>query len=293
MEARERHAGSGPAGEPAELPPITSSQNRQLSLVRRLIAKPRECRREGVLVADGIHLVQEALKAGLNCRALFLTVSERQDEIGALVEEAARRRLPVYRVLDHLFRTFSPVETPEGALGVFERPGLHGGKLWAGPSQIRGHLAVAHQIQDPSNLGALTRSALAAGFSGLITSPGTVDPFHHRALRASMGAAFHLPIRTDQPPGQLISTFRNLGYRTIALSPRAELDLTELDPAPPSVLFLGSEGSGLDPAVERNVDCRVRIPMQSGVESLGVAAAGAVAFFWLKLASRNGHLPRA
>ena len=275
-----------------DLPPITSSQNRQLTQVRRLIARPRESRKEGLLVADGVHLVQEALRAGLHCRAIFATVVERNREIVEIVEQATARHLPVYRVLDHIFRTFSPVETPEGVLGIFERPRESRPRLLTPEEGLpHNHLVIAHQLQDPTNIGALTRSAYAAGMRGLITTPGTVDPYHHRALRASMGAAFHLPIQTEQSVGPLLTTLRHIGYRSIALSPRAEVSLADLDLTPPSALFLGAEGSGLDPQVDERVDLRVRIPMQDGMESLGVAAAGAVVFFWLRLAGRNGRAP--
>ncbi len=274
-----------------ELPPITSSQNRMIGQVRRLLARPRDCRKEGVLIADGIHLVQEALKAGLRCRALFATIQERDPEITALVDDASRLRLPLYRVLDHLFRQISAVETPQGIVGVFERPRTDRTAIWNHRAEGISHVAVMHGLQDPTNIGALTRSALAAGVRGLITTTGTVDPFHHRALRASMGATFHLPVLTEESFLPLMSTLRNVGFRTVALTPRAEMDLTELDNDRPTALILGSEGMGLDPASEAAVDLKVRIPMQPGVESLGVAAAGAVAFFWLRLISRNGHRP--
>jgi TrmH family RNA methyltransferase len=276
-------------GSRMELPPITSSQNRQIGEVRRLLARPRECRREGVLVADGIHLVQEALRANLRCRALFVTVAERDREIANILAEAEKRRLPVYRVLDHLFRVISPVETPQGVVGIFNRPAR--APIWKKDGKAEGHLIVTHGLQDPTNIGAILRSGLAAGMSGLITTPGTVDPFHHRALRASMGAAFHLPIRVDEPAIPLVDRLGRLGYRTVALSPRAEMELTELNPLSPIALILGAEGTGLNPSIEAAASLRVRIPMQDGVESLGVAAAGAVAFFWLRLASRNGRAP--
>ena len=280
-------------GRGMDLPPITSSQNRQLSQVRRLIARPRECRKEGLLVADGIHLVQEALRARLQCRGLFALATDRNAEITAIVQEATQRRLPVYRVLDHLFRTFSPLETPEGVLGIFERPSQPRAQIFQGTGEgSRHHLVVAHRLQDPSNIGALTRSAFAAGMQGLITTAGTVDPYHHRALRASQGATFHLPVQVDQPLGPVFNSLRHFGYRSVALSPQGTVDLLDLDLRPPTAVFLGAEGSGLDAAVEEAVDLRVRIPMQPGLESLGVAAAGAVMFFWLRLAGRNGSGPQ-
>jgi TrmH family RNA methyltransferase len=274
-----------------ELPPTTSSQNRQISQVRRWLARPRECRRDGVLIADGVHLIQEALRAGLPCRSLFATVSPRDPEINALAEEAEFRHLPLYRVLDHLFRVISPVETPQGIVGVFGRPRPDRSVLWAG-GVARGHVAVASGLQDPTNIGVLARSALAAGLAGMVTTPGTVDPFHHRALRAAQGASFHIPILVDQPLGPTLAKLRNVGYRVAALTTRADTELTHLDAYVPTAILLGAEGSGLDPALEELADVRVRIPMENGVESLGVAAAGAVAFFWLRLTSRNGRPAR-
>lgn len=275
-----------------ELPPITSSQNRLISRVRRLLAKPRECRREGVLIADGVHLVQEALRANLPCSALFVTQGQRAAEIDSLVQEAQARRLSAYPVLPHIFRSISPVETPQGIVGVFERPRTDRASLWrearatlngSGP----GHLAICDGLQDPTNLGSVARSAWAAGVRGLITTPGTVDPFHHRTLRAAMGALFHMPVLVEEPAAPLVTTLKNLGFRTIGLSPHGEVQVDQLDPAVPSALFLGAEGGGLAPALLSTLDTRARIPMARGVDSLGVAAAAAVAFVWLRLARRG------
>jgi TrmH family RNA methyltransferase len=291
--APRRREADGPHGSETErmtgmdLPPISSSQNRQVAQVRRYLARPKECRREGILVADGIHLVEEAIRARLSCRALFVSTDDRDPEIARVIDEATRSRLPLYRALPHVFRSLSPVETPQGLVGVFLRPRVDRGAIWGG-GQAEGHLAIAHGIQDPANLGSLARSALAAGLRALITSPGTVDPYHHRALRASMGAAFRLPHLVEEPIAPLLGRLKNQGYRTVGLTPRGECELTELDPRQPTALVLGSEGAGLDPAVLASVDARVRIPIHAGVESLGVAAAGAVAFFWMHLLSRNG-----
>lgn len=266
---------------------ITSAQNRQVSLVRRILSHPQEARREGVLVADGVHLVQEAIRAGLACRGLFVTADEGKPEIDALVAVAAERRLPVHRVVNQLFRSISGLDTPQGVVGVFERPPSDHAAAWSRDRLPRGHIAVADGLQDPVNIGSLARSALGAGFGALITTPGTVDPFHHRALRAAQGASFHLPQVMDEPPGPLADRLRQVGFLTVGLSSDGAEELTDLDPGQPTALFLGSEGSGLSPIARDSVARRVRIPIEPGVESLGVAAAGAVAFFWLRLARRS------
>lgn len=275
-----------------EIPTITSSQNRQVSQVRRLLAKPRDCRRAGVLIADGIHLVREALEVGLPCRMLFAEVHSRDEEIARLVESAQRLRLPLYPILPHLFRAISPVETPQGILGVFDRPKHDRGDLWK--NGAIGNLVVAAGIQDPTNIGSIARSALAAGARGLVCTEETVDPFHHRALRASMGASFRLPVILEQPLRPTLQKLANRGVATVALTPRGSTDLASLDPRIHYALVLGSEGAGLDPEIEAECAHRVRIPIASEVESLGVAAAAAITLFWLKLArpaSTNGPRP--
>lgn len=262
-----------------DVPTITSSQNRQLIRVRRLVARPKECRREGLLIADGVHLVQEALKARLRCAGLFVTAGQRTAEIEAIVHEAEQHRLALYPVLPHLFRALSPVESPQGILGLFERPRCERSALWKDlPEGDRGHLVILDGVQDPTNVGSILRSAQAAGIRGLITTPHTVDPFHHRSLRAAMGAAFHLPIVVEEPVLPLLSTLRNVGYQTLALSAQGDRSISDLPRGRFAFLF-GAEGSGLAAGVEAQCSLRVKIPMAREIDSLGVAAAAAVAFF--------------
>jgi RNA methyltransferase, TrmH family len=275
-----------------EPPQISSAQNQHVSLVRRILSRPQEARREGLLVADGIHLVQEAIRAGLGCRSLFITLDERNAQITETLALAVEKRLPVYRVIDRLFRGISGLEAPQGVVGVFERPGAKHAQtgepdFWDKLAPATGNIAIADGLQDPVNIGSLARSALGAGFRALITTPGTVDPFHHRALRAAQGASFHLPHLLDEPPALLAEQLKRAGYLTVGLSATGDHDLTDLDPAQPTAVFLGSEGAGLSPDARHAISRSVRIPIEPGIESLGVASAGAVAFFWLRLASRR------
>ena len=276
-----------------EIPPITSSQNRILTRVRRLVARPKECRREGLLIADGVHLVQESIKARLRCTGLFVTAGQRSPEIEAIVADAQSLRLAVYPILPHLFHGISPVDTPQGVVGVFERPRTERAQMWRDARAIQngggpGHIVVCDGVQDPTNLGSILRSAQAAGIRGLITTPNTVDPFHHRTLRASMGAAFHLPILVEEPIAPLLITLRNLGWSSLALAADGETEIQDLAPTKPYAFLFGAEGSGLSVAVREQCDHRVRIPMAGTIDSLGVAAAAAVSFFTLFLARRRG-----
>jgi TrmH family RNA methyltransferase len=190
------------------------------------------------------------------------------------------------------------VETPQGVLGVFDRPERRergpakrtsGGDttLEEGAGDTRsGHIMVAAGVQDPANLGSMIRSARATGIRELLSTRGTVDPYHHRALRASMGATFRLRVQPELGLDELLEELSRSGRRTLALSSHRGIPLSSLDPDEPSAIVFGSEGHGLPPELEAALDLHVRIPMEPGVESLAVPAAAAVAFYWLYL--RNG-----
>jgi len=142
---------------------------------------------------------------------------------------------------------------------------------------------ILHGLQDPTNAGSLIRSALAAGLTGAATTAGTVDPFHPRAIRAAMGACFRLPLCADAPVETLWEGLRRGGYRLLSLDPRGDTPLSDVRLLGPTALLLGREGSGLDAQARSICSASIRIPMASGVESLGVAAAGAVVFYALTM----------
>ncbi len=268
--------------------PITSSHNPQVTRVRKWINRPQVCRRDGVLVADGIHLVQEALEAGLSCRVIFADSRSSHPEVKEILDSADERRLPVYPVMPHILRAVSGVETPQGLIGVFERPAFEPSAFWRAALETSPvHVVVAAGVQDPGNMGSLIRTARAAGIRGLVCTRGTVDPYHHRALRASMGAALSFPILLDVEEETLISQLEKAGLRTAGLAPRGTTDLDEIDPQYPTAWVFGSEGQGLPKDIGDAIDLNVKIPMEPGVESLAVPAAGAVVFYWLYLFGRD------
>lgn len=259
---------------------LSSATNPHLKQVRRWRDSAQRCRADGVLLAEGVHLVDEALSAGIRCLHLFVTDGAEREDIRRLTAEAARRGAAVRFVLPRLFPSISTLDAPQGILGVFARP------LPRVESTVTDapHILVAAGIQDPGNLGSILRSARATGIRELHTTRGTVDAYHHRTLRASAGAAFHLGIHPEAEPGALLARLRSRGRRLLALVPDAPTSLLEVDPFPPSAVVFGAEGQGIPPEIEAALDLRVRIPMEPGVESLAVPAAAVVVFYWLYLA---------
>jgi tRNA G18 (ribose-2'-O)-methylase SpoU len=147
-------------------------------------------------------------------------------------------------------------------------------------------LMVLEGLGDSSNVGALFRNALAFGVGAVFLAPGTADPLYRKAIRVSSGATVAMPFaRLKDWPNDL-ERLRAAGYTVLALTPREDaMDIAELGAGRPLparlALLLGTEGRGLSADALAAADLQVRIPMAPEMDSLNVAAAGAVALHWL------------
>jgi TrmH family RNA methyltransferase len=155
-------------------------------------------------------------------------------------------------------------------------------------------IIIADQLQDPGNLGTIIRTAEAAGADGLITTRFTVDPFNHKALRASMGSALRLPIITDARREDVARLCRERKIKLVASRPTSARQqaiiedaartesirrYTDADLTVPLALILGKEASGISKDTAAEADEFVYIPMAEGIESLNVSAAAAILLY--------------
>jgi TrmH family RNA methyltransferase len=140
-------------------------------------------------------------------------------------------------------------------------------------------LLIVGAVQDPGNLGAIVRVGEACGASGVIPADGSADPFGWKAIRASMGSIFRLPVAARQPLEQAASQARTAGLRVIAAVPLGGTPLPECDLRGPIAFMLGGEGAGLADEVVAVADERLTIPMQPPVESLNVAVAAGLILY--------------
>jgi len=230
----------------------------------RALLDRRERARRGRAVVTGLRLVETALRLG---RAEeLLVVPEAGPEVARLAQQAEELRVPVRWVSRRVVEAVSDVKTPQPAAAVVRLPGV------VPLSRLRWRwLVVADGLQDPGNLGALVRTAHAAGFDAVAVLPNTTDPFHPRALRGSAGSCLALPLASATPEEILQAG------RVWVADPRGEVDYRRADYAPPVALVFGSEASG---ARHRWPGARtVRVPLAAGVESLNVTAAAAVLLY--------------
>jgi TrmH family RNA methyltransferase len=131
-------------------------------------------------------------------------------------------------------------------------------------------------VQDPGNLGAIIRSAVAAGSSGVIVDHSSADPYSWKALRGSMGCTFRLPIANTNNMLETLTQARRHGWVIVATSPHTGTSIYDATLNRRVVLLVGNEGSGLESRLRQEVDLTLSIPMSGKIESLNVAVATAI-----------------
>jgi tRNA G18 (ribose-2'-O)-methylase SpoU len=240
----------------------------------------------GLYIAESEKVIRRALEAGHRPRS-FLMAQRWLTDLGDVVADAEAHGTPVF-VGDHgVIEALTGFHLHRGALASMQRPALPALDEVLGGAQ---RVFVLEDIVDHTNVGAVFRSAAALGVDGVLVTPRCADPLYRRAIRVSMGTVFQVPwTRIDPWPGG-IETLRGAGFvvATLALSESA-MGLDELAANPPDrlALVLGTEGDGLSHRTIAGADLTVTIPMAGGVNSLNVAAAGAVAAWALRLRPRE------
>lgn len=243
---------------------ITSNQNSKIKLVRALLGRSKERREAGAFVAEGVRLVEEAVKA--NWKFRFALYDETLSERGKLQVEGLRLKgMDVEEVSASVMKSISETETPQGILAVLDFADL---PLPQSPNFI----LIPDQIRDPGNLGTLLRSASAAGAQAVLIPPETTEAFAPKVLRSGMGAHFRLPIHS-------------LSWDEIAkAAPGLQVYVADMDGQPcwetdlrqPIALIVGSEAEGVSESARRLADGKISIPMSGGTESLNAGVAGSV-----------------
>jgi len=150
------------------------------------------------------------------------------------------------------------------------------------PKPRRRRIAVLENLVDHANVGSAFRNAAALGVDGVLITPACADPLYRRAVKTSMGNVFNVPWTRGPKMPEMLETLKADGYTTVAFTLSDDsITLDELvqRDLPAIAMIFGTEGPGVDPRTARQVDLRVKIPMEEGVDSLNVAAATAVVFY--------------
>ena len=255
--------------------PETVIRSRTNPLVKRLRAL-KERGAGDLALLEGFTLVEEALGAGIEIVEAAVTPAAASGARGAaLLAGLAGRGVPVRRVDEGVLASLSEAETSQGLVALARRPSFEESAIYRG----RPLVVVAASLQNPGNVGALLRSAEAAGATGAYLTAGTADPFSWKALRGAMGSAFRLPHVRGLTLEEALAHLGQSGVTTLAAVPTGGRRHDRTDLTRPVAFVLGPETGGLDPALAARADERVSIPMSGRAESLNVAVAAAVLLF--------------
>jgi tRNA G18 (ribose-2'-O)-methylase SpoU len=262
---------------------ITDPDDARVADFRDLKAGDRPAgtpRGTGAVIVEGTVAIERLLLSPYRVRSVF-GVAGRVADLGIPDD------VTVYVADKWVLSEVIGFRLTRGALASADRrPPADLDVLLAGPDPAAPRrLAVLEGLNDHENLGSIARSAVALGIEGLLLDPQCADPLYRRSVRVSMGHILTLPFAVLSGWPADLTRLHDAGYLTVALTPAPDaVDLCDVDAQahPRTAVLLGAEGPGLTPEAQRAARVRARIPMRSGVDSLGVAAAAAVAFATLR-----------
>jgi TrmH family RNA methyltransferase len=229
---------------------------------------------DGYFAIEGLRILEEAIRSGLKFRAVFFSASSEAKAARLLPQMGAH--VETVMLPDKLFASAVASDTPQGVAAL-----VHGrvftledvlAKSQAGPV-----IAIAG-LQDPGNLGTILRSAEAFEAGGVLVGEGTVSPFNPKAVRASAGSVFRLPIARVQL-SEILDRLREQGLRLIATSSHKGTPLHEATLTGPLAIFIGNEGAGLPRDLTPQMSEVIAIPHSPKVESLNAGVAASIVLY--------------
>jgi len=258
--------------------PYSVTVTRITSRHNPLVARYREIARgdaRDLLLLDGVHLVAEAVAAGLRVRQAAVA-GDAADDVAGLAAQLRKAGVEVVVASPSVMDALSPVRSASAIVALAERPARTLDALAAADPGRRALLVIASDVQDPGNVGAIVRVAEAGGATAVIAAGRSADPYGWKALRGSMGSALRLPIISGVDTAAALADARRHGYRIVATTPRGGRSLFDVDLSGRTAVIIGGEGAGLGKSIVDAADVRVTIPMESPVESLNAAVTAAL-----------------
>jgi TrmH family RNA methyltransferase len=244
---------------------VTSRSNARVKQLRAAFQENARLS-SGLIAIEGEHLVEEALRSGQALKTVF--VSERRELPGYVPAS-----VEVLRLSEDVFASVAETRSPQGIAALLVPPVGSVEKMVEGASLI----LIAVGLQDPGNLGTLVRSAEAFGATGVLTTPGTVSAWNQKAMRASAGSVFRMPVAVAGAVE--MELLEQQGVRLLAAVKDGASAIGEVDLTGSCALLIGNEGAGLSEDWLRLADARVTIPCPGWVESLNAAVAGSILLY--------------
>jgi len=243
---------------------------RRSALVRRL-RRRRERTRESLVLVEGVRAVEEALSAGAQTEFAVIAATLPESGAGAAIgERLSASGVPTEVVTEAELRALADTEQPQGVILVCRQPDT---PVRADRS---GRYLVLDAVQDPGNVGTLIRSAVAFGLDGVLVLDGTADPWGPKAVRASTGLVFRIPVELVEA-GAALERLAEVGVPVLVAD--ASGDPVRTRPRGGWALVVGNEGAGVRDVVARDASETLRVPMPGPAESLNAGVAAAILLY--------------
>lgn len=249
---------------------IQSRENALFKQLKQLATSSQARKREGLALAEGIHLAQSCLPHALPRYCVLSASAVDHPEVAPLLQACLAKKVECLQLDDKLFAQLSQLENGIGILFVLAPPQA------TLPARLEQDAVLLDQIQDPGNMGSILRSAAAAGIKQVFCSPGCVQCWSPKVLRAGMGAHFVLEIFENVALQELIT---HSAIDVLATSSHAEQVVYDMDLRSPHAWIFGNEGQGVSPELLQMAARQVALPHLGVMESLNVAACAAICFF--------------
>ncbi len=252
---------------------ITSSHNPKIQLVRSLLSRKQDRMKNSAFIVEGVRLTEEALRSGW--KPQFILYSDALSPRGLeIIAEYRHQEIDIEQISQSLMDSLGDTETSQGIIAILPMKSQPFPPQWD-------FVIVADGVRDPGNLGTLLRTAVAAGAQAVFLTPGSVDAYSPKVVRAGMGAHFRLPIfQTTHTDLKNLCQFRSGGPAKIFIAESSGgHSCWEMDLRQPLALVIGGEAEGASKLMREAADGMIHIPMPGESESLNAAIAAAILIF--------------
>lgn len=252
---------------------ISSRDNRKIKETAKLISSTKYRRETGLFVIEGLRLCCDAAGCGVEIDTLFIT-DDAFERYGDKMTELISTAKEIFSVTEEVFSKISDTSSPQGVLAVCKTPDI---ELNVDKITSNGRYVVCENVSDPSNLGAISRTAEALGVNGMIIVGNGCDPFGPKVQRASMGSLLRLPMYKFREIKAAYEFLHNCSITVYAsVVDREAKKVTDVSFGDGSAVVIGNEGNGLTDEAKQICDEQITIPITGRAESFNAAAAAAI-----------------
>lgn len=258
---------------------ITSRDNQRLKNARKI----RDGKISGLIFVEGIRLVEEILRSNVQVKEIFYSENLIKNSRGIeLLERFSVQNVEIFEVSELIFNSLSDTKNSQGIALIAEKPRTGKYLIESNLTKQFPLILLLHEINNPNNLGAILRTAEAAGVSAIILTKNSTNAFSPKAIRASMGACFRAPIWENADFDEVLNWGKENNFSTVCADVNEQKNYLEIEWKKPRILVLGSEAHGLSLIERDKIGEGFIIPMANKVESLNLAVACGIVLFEAK-----------